>query len=152
MERVWIYQSNRFFKESETNEIQKKLNTFVSTWKAHGSALSAKATVLYNLFIVLQIDEDLTAASGCSIDKSVDFLKQLEKEYSIVLFDRYQVAYIDETGVVKRTDKLGFESLVQAGEIKKDTLVFDNTISKSIDLDTKWKVPFKESWHARVFN
>lgn len=151
MERVWIYQSSRFFNDLETKEIQDKLNKFVQGWTAHGSALAAKASVLDNLFIVLQIDETSTSATGCSIDKSVDFMKELEKEYAIDLFDRYQVAYIDEIGTIKSTDRAGFEKLVELGEIKKDTLVYDNTISTSLALKTKWKVPFEQSWHARVF-
>ena len=51
------------------------------------------AEIRYNRFIILIVDESHAGASGCSIDKSVHFMQQLEQEYGINLFDRFNLAY-----------------------------------------------------------
>ena len=79
--RVWIYQSNRSFTEQEIEEIQSKLDMFIENWTAHGSDLQAGYSFKYKRFIVLGLNQNLNAATGCSIDASVHFIQQLEKDY-----------------------------------------------------------------------
>ena len=51
--RVWIYPSNRPFRETEIEEITKKLEIFITAWSAHGAALQASFSLPYNRFIVI---------------------------------------------------------------------------------------------------
>jgi len=37
--RVWIYQSNRKFLDTELNEVNDSISKFLKTWTAHGSEL-----------------------------------------------------------------------------------------------------------------
>ncbi|MGN6639512.1 MAG: ABC transporter ATPase, partial [Mucilaginibacter sp.] len=90
--RVWIYQSNRELTDNETSRLLDLLNKFAAEWTAHNHQLKAKAEIRYNRFIVLIVDESQAGASGCSIDKSVNFLKGLEQEFGISLFDRFNFA------------------------------------------------------------
>src|SRR5690606_27655128 len=87
---------------------------------------------------------------GCSIDKSVYLLKEIEQETGLNLFDRLQVAYRkgDQIVVASRHE---FEELVASGEITEDTIVFNNLVTSYPELETHWEVPVKESWHAKVF-
>lgn len=147
MTSAWVYQSNRFFTDDETLMIQDRLADFAAGWKVHGEPLSAQAEVRHNLFIVLSVDEEIAAASGCSIDSSVRFLKSLEADFGIELFDRMRVAYKKE-GQLHTASRSEFEELVKAGHINDTTVVFDNTITS---LQNNWEVPFGESWHKRVF-
>ena len=39
--RVWIYQANRSFSEDELKEIKSKLETFITSWTAHGKDLQS---------------------------------------------------------------------------------------------------------------
>lgn len=151
MARVWIYQANRFLDTEEVDQIQDKIDQFIAGWNAHGTSLSAKGSVSDNLFILLEVDEEEAAATGCSIDKSVYFVKSIGEEFGVDFFDRYQVAYVDENGNLKNADRTNFEELVKNGVVTEDTYVFDNTVTDSDSLSAKWKVPFKESWHSRVF-
>ena len=64
--RVWIYQANRSFSEDELQEIQSKLDIFIENWTAHGSDLQAGYTTKYKRFIVIGLNQNLNAASGCS--------------------------------------------------------------------------------------
>lgn len=91
--RVWIYQANRSFTPEEIAEIETKLNVFIENWTAHGSDLQAGYVIKYKRFIVLGLNQNLNAATGCSIDASVHFIQQLEKEYNVDLMDKMNVSY-----------------------------------------------------------
>ena len=86
--KVWIYQANRSFSESELVEIASKLDTFIENWTAHGSDLQAGYEIKYKRFIVLALNQNLNDASGCSIDASVHFIQQLEQAYNVDLMDK----------------------------------------------------------------
>ena len=51
--RVWIYQANRSFTESELEEISLKLNTFIENWTSHGSDLQSGYEFKYKRFIII---------------------------------------------------------------------------------------------------
>lgn len=151
MNRIWIYQASRFFKAEELEVIQSTLDSFVSAWKAHGTPLVAQARVLYNLFIVLQVDESVAQATGCSVDKSVHLLKSLEQQLNISLFDRLSIVYKDAFGSVHIVSKGEFQDLIASGEVTVDTIVFNNMLTDGADFPQRWEVPLRESWHAKVF-
>ncbi|PRY55133.1 hypothetical protein B0I27_10198 [Arcticibacter pallidicorallinus] len=148
--RVWIYQSNRAFTASEAATIEKDLNAFAAQWEAHGAQLKAKGELRYNRFVILIVDEVQTMASGCSIDRSAGFIRDLEQEYGVNMFDRFNMAYKKNNEVYSCTRE-EFESLVQANEIDGDTIVFNNLVLTKGELDANWEIPLKDSWHARVF-
>ena len=77
--KVWIYQANRSFTEQEIEEIQSKLDMFIENWTAHGSDLQAGYSLKYKRFIVLGLNQNLNAATGCSIDASVHFYSTIRK-------------------------------------------------------------------------
>ncbi|MGB0930262.1 MAG: hypothetical protein ACPGVB_05780 [Chitinophagales bacterium] len=149
--KIWIYQSNRPFNDSETLDIQKELVNFTKQWAAHGQELKAYGNVYYQQFIVLMVDETAHGASGCSIDSSVHFLKNLQKKYGVNLFDRLNMAYRDTSNNVITADRNTFQKLVNIGEINDDTIVFNNLVRNKQEFETKWEIPMKESWHKRVF-
>lgn len=146
--RVWVYQSNREFTASEIAEIRKKGEEFVNTWTAHKQALLACFDVYYNWFIVIMVDEEQAKASGCSIDKSVAFIKQLEKDYHVNLLDRLKICYVKNEKVTS-CDIADFEPLIEKGEINGNTFVFNNLIRTKEDLECNWRIPLKESWHKK---
>ncbi len=150
MQRVWIYQADRPLTADDKSKVLDKLELFTAEWKAHGRPLAAKAEVRYDRFIILMVDDAIAPPTGCSIDKSVYLLKEIEKETGLNLFDRLQLAYRsgDEISVAPRNE---FERLIAAGEVTADTIVFNNLITTYPELETHWEVPLKESWHAKLF-
>ncbi|MGJ1195313.1 ABC transporter ATPase [Sphingobacterium spiritivorum] len=149
--RVWVYQASRKLTAGEQALAADKLAAFISVWNTHGKSLAADVEIRHGLFIILKVDENKVAASGCSIDSSVHFLKGLQQELGVDLFDRFQLAYrtAEDIAVVGRQE---FEQLVTSGQINSSTIVFNNMISNEEELRNKWEVPFKDSWHARVFS
>ena len=144
--KIWIYQSNRELSENEVTTLQEKLNAFVQDWTAHNLQLKAEAEILYKHFLLLKVDENIASASGCSIDKSVAFVTQMGAEMNVDWFDRWQFAYKDgET--VKVVPKDDFQQLYENGIIDDDTIVFNNLVNNSQDMEEKWQVPLHQSWH-----
>ena len=148
--RVWIYQSDRILSPEEVKQIQEKLDGFTSQWLAHGHELLALAEIRYNQFIIISVDEQQVGATGCSIDKSVNLMKQIEQELNINLFNRFALAYRDREGIqtVNRND---FEKLVETRIITPETIVFNNLVTTRKELATNWEVAFRNSWHAQIF-
>jgi hypothetical protein len=146
--RVWIYQSNRPFSEREQIVLTSQLNAFVQVWAAHGRDLLASSAVLLDQFIVLAVDEQKTGASGCSIDKSVNFMKELAAQYDVSLFDRLTFTFLNG-GKVQTAVSSDFKRLYTEGSLSDDTLVFDNLVNNVSDLRTTWLKPLASSWHKR---
>lgn len=149
--RIWIYQSNRIFNQVEESEIQSMLNSFTSNWQAHGHDLAALGEVLHHQFIVLSVDEEIAGATGCSIDKSVSLMKEIEQKFNINLFDRFQIAYKLDNEIIN-CSREKFEENIKNGQIDENTIVFNNLIQTRKELKTNWEIPLKDSWHARVFS
>ncbi|RZL48300.1 MAG: ABC transporter ATPase [Pedobacter sp.] len=148
--KVWVYQSNRPFTDAETTEIQQKLNTFTAQWQAHGRQLKAKGEIFYNFFIVLTVDQDNAPATGCSIDSSMRFIKDVETNFGVDLFNRFNMAYKldNEVHVAAKED---FETLITIKKITPQTIVFNNLVQTLEEFEQKWEVPLEDSWHKMIF-
>ena len=149
--RVWIYQANRSFSDQEQQEISARLEQFVEQWTAHGADLKASYELRYNRFIILAIDQEVNGATGCSIDASVNFIQQLEKDFDVVLLDRMNVSY-------KQGEYIAYKSLTDFRKMAKEkavspkTIVFNNLVNNKAEYLSEWEVPASESWHKRFLN
>lgn len=148
--RVWVYQANRFLQENELLEIKKDLMAFLSDWNAHGARLSADAILVYDRFVVLMVDESQTMASGCSIDKSVALIKSWEERFGLDFFDRMQILY-KEGEEIKEQRMHEFWAMRKALLINDETIVFNNLVSNKAEFESSWEVPFKDSWHSKMW-
>jgi hypothetical protein len=148
--RVWVYQSDRKLSDREAQQIQIQLDSFATGWTAHNNKLKAKADIRYNRFLILIVDESQAGARGCSIDKSVNFIKQIEEEFNINLLDRFNLAYREGDEVLS-APRHDFEAMLKQGSINTNTIVFNNMVQNLKELQTKWEVPFKDSWHIQLF-
>src|SRR5690606_9221657 len=150
MERIWIYQTDRDLTAAENVKVLDILKLFTADWKTHGRTIAAKAEVRHEWCLIGIVGDSIAPPAGCSRDKAVYLLKEIEQETGLNLFDRLQVAYRkgDQIVVASRHE---FEELVASGEITEDTIVFNNLVTSYPELETHWEVPVKESWHAKVF-
>ena len=131
-------------------QIQQELDKFTTGWTAHNNQLKAKGEVRYNRFLILIVDESQAGASGCSIDKSVHFMQQIEQHFNINLFDRFNLAYRDGEEILS-LPRHAFEDMLKQGKINTETIVYNNMVQNLTELETKWEVPFKNSWHIQLF-
>lgn len=149
--KIWIFQASRKFTLSEQSRISEYLKEFTQTWESHGKPLQASFRIYYDQIIILAVDESYTMASGCSIDKSVELLKQLEERVEVSLLDRSLVAFQKDQNL----ETVAFNQLpglVKNNEITPETLILNNSISSINDMKENWVIPAKESWISKYFN
>ncbi|WP_411767650.1 ABC transporter ATPase [Winogradskyella sp. A3E31] len=146
--RVWIYQANRSFTEDEIVEIKHKLSEFLTQWTAHGQDLQAGFNIVYKRFIAIALNQSLNTATGCSIDASVRFIQQLEKEYNVDLMDKMNVSY-KQGEYIAYKPLLDFKKMAKQKAVSKNTIVFNNLVNNIAEFKENWEVPASESWHSR---
>jgi hypothetical protein len=144
MEKVWVYLSSKVLEGEILKGVIEKGQTFVQNWKAHEMPLIASFEVLYQRFIVVKVNETQYNASGCSIDKLLRLIKQLEADYSIELLNRLLVAY-DNNGRVEVVHVSKIKEMLEVGVIKPETIFFDTAVSDSANF-LNWKLPMKDTW------
>jgi len=147
--RVWIYLSNRVFTDNEVAQINEKIAAFTQGWASHGQDLAAAGAVVQNRFVILGVDQSRGGASGCSIDSSVHFVKQLEADYGVDLFDRMLFAF-EVNGELQVANRDAFGRLYSQGTIDDNTTVYNNLVDSVGGLKEGWKIKLSESWHARM--
>ena len=77
-------------------------------------------------------------------------MKLVEQQFGINLFDRFNLAYRNGSEILSVSrDK--FEELLKNGTITSNTIVFNNLAKDLVELQNNWEVPFKDSWHVRLF-
>jgi len=148
--KIWIYQSDRPLSESEIEYIEKNGRIFIEQWTAHGNDLKGALKTFYNQFLILGVDENHNAASGCSIDASVHFLKELEQSLGVNFFDRSKVAFLKNDSVhLENFNKI--KERIQEGKIDAEQKTFNNHIASKAQFDTGWITEAGQSWMAKYF-
>lgn len=146
--RVWIYQANRPFTEDELQRLTPKIEGFLTQWAAHGADLKAGFTIQYRRFIVLGLDQQINSASGCSIDASVHFIQEIEKEFRIDLMDKMNVSF-KQGEYLAYKPLLDFKKMVKNRSVSPKTIVFNNLVNTKEEFLHSWEIPLEESWHQR---
>ena len=148
--RIWIYQSNRKFTDDEIIEIENELSQFLSSWSAHGASLECSFQLKYNRFIIIAVNQEVQANTGCSIDASVAFIQTLEQKYNVDLLDKMNVAFKQGEFITYKT-LLEFKKLAKEKAVSGNTIVFNNLVNSIEEWNENWEVPANESWHSRFF-
>ena len=123
---------------------------FIENWSAHGTSLEASFQIKYNRFIIIAVNQEVQAATGCSIDKSVEFIQNLEQKYEVDLLDKMNVAFKQAEFVTYKT-LLEFKKLAKDKSVSENTIVFNNLVNTIEEFNENWEVPASESWHSRFF-
>ncbi|MFN5844956.1 MAG: hypothetical protein ACK46O_04505, partial [Flavobacteriia bacterium] len=139
--RVWIYGADRFLSGTEEVFAQEQLDFFIHKWAAHGTELAAEGFILHHTFVVIVADEEKVKASGCSIDSSVRFIKELGKELQVDFFNRLSIL-IEKEGELKR---IHFNQLDEY----KNWNIFDTTITRLDQMRDRFTIPVLDSGWMR---
>ena len=148
MQRIWIYTFSKELDTTQLTDMNQRCQYFVVHWTAHDVNLDASYEMHKQRLLIFKVNEANYNASGCSIDKQVRFVKELEQLYAIELLNRLLVAYEhgDEVKVVKQSQ---IADLLASGTINEQTIIYNNTITNSTELDTNWKVPLQQTWLSK---
>lgn len=146
--RIWIYQSDKMLTEDIIQTISNNLLSFTNQWAAHNQPLKASYQVLFNRFVVLAVDEQYNEASGCSIDTSVNMMKQIGQHLNIDFFNRTNVAFLSKDEVMV----IPLSRLTQAleqGLWNSQTTVFNNAVQTKGEYQSHWMIAASETWLKR---
>jgi hypothetical protein len=148
-ERIWIYTLSSKLNEEQLIELNNRCQNFVGSWTAHDVSLDASYELYQNRLLIFKVNEDKYNASGCSIDKQVRFVKELEQTFSIELLNRLLVAFINRDNAIEVVKQSQIADLLKAKIISEDTVVFNNTITQSSDLTDNWKQPLMKTYLSK---
>jgi hypothetical protein len=148
--RVWIYQSDKTLDLAQIKYLGEQAEAFCDQWAAHSTPLKSAYKILHEKFLVLAVDEGFNAASGCSIDSSVRFVKGIEQQLGLNFFDRTQVAFLIDDNVYT-TGLHSIKDEISSGKIEPETLTFNLQAQNLAEFDKNWLVPAQESWMKRFF-
>ena len=148
--RIWIYQSERTLTNEEIIKVEDSGKEFTDKWEAHGKALQASIKVFHHQFLVIAADENYNMTTGCSIDSSVGFVRNIARELQIDLFDRTHVAFLLNNEVYL-TPLKSIKSKVQEGTITGETFTFNNMVTDKATFEEQWLTPAKNTWLSKYF-
>lgn len=147
--RVWVYQANKNLTDSEVQTIQQFLEYQINNWAAHGADLAGSVQILHNRFVIIAVDEMQNQASGCSIDASTRWLKELGLEMNLDFFDR-SLAFI-KNNELQTVEISKLKSLVTEQILTPDTLIFNNLVANIQEFKNSWNAKASISWMKRYF-
>lgn len=145
LSKVWVYAANRVFNATESAEINELAKQFAGQWTAHKQQLSSDGGLLYNCFIVLMVDESMAGASGCSIDSSVRFVKEIGTKYQADFFNRMLLYYVDESNQMQILPFNEASTVFAQGTINDSTEVFNHLVNTKESFEATWKVSLAKS-------
>lgn len=133
--KIWLYQANRELKDAEVQYLEKQLSNFVDQWSAHGNKLKASSQVLDSYRFAICADGSVEA-SGCSIDASVRFMKEMGAELGVDFFNRMQIL----------SDREGQKEFVAFSELKNnpELEIYHPAITNLKELRSIGKLKVKE--------
>lgn len=146
--KLWIYQFKKDLSEIQLLEIDSSLTEFTKNWESHGQKLEATSLIIENHFILLAVNEVIFEASGCSIDKSVAVLKNIDYKFELDLFNRLNIA-------IQKKKKFDFYTAMEIqkklsqGMISTEEKFVDLSISHSDQLPQILK-PIHQSWFYKT--
>ena len=149
--RIWIYQANKPLNESSKGLLSEKIISFLNEWQSHGNGLKTSWKLFFDRFLILAVDEKYNSISGCSIDKSVHYLRTLGNDLEIDFLEKSSIAVFEQNNISTFTLK-EVKNLIKEGKITRESIIFNNLVSTLSDLDSNWQQPASQTWLSRSFN
>ena len=146
--RIWIYQSNRDFNESEIEIINDKTTSFLDNWQAHGKDLECSYSIIDKRFIIIAVNESFNPIGGCSIDFSLQLIKDISNTIGIDLLNRLVV----NLKIDNRLESLSLGDLknkIKDGDFSPETIIFNTAINSKSELLNNFEIDIKSSWLSK---
>ena len=148
---IWIFQCNKILDSSLISQIEVDVNNFLNNWTSHNLEMKSSYKILHRLFLIISVENNFSNPSGCSIDKLINFIKNINQIYNIDFLNRLNVSFRHENKI-KVVELIEFKNLILNGIIDSDTIVFNNMIHTKAELNENWETKVSESWYKKYFN
>ena len=149
--RLWVFPVSRTLTDVEARACLEAVDEFLASWAAHGVPLKSGRELREGRFLLVGVDVDAEAPSGCSIDALVNRLEDFGGEIGVTLVDHAPVRFRDGTEILtlSRTE---FRSLAADGGIRPDAPVFDTSLTRVEQARAgALERPATETWHGQAF-
>ena len=146
--KVWIYQSGSNLSSKDVELIEKEVKLFLNNWSSHNKEIESSYEIRYNRFLIIGLNEDINSASGCSIDKSVNFIKNLQSILKVNFLNRLDVAY-KIGNEINTISLLEFQNMIRENKLSKDSIVYNNMIDTKKLYLNNWETTIENSWHKK---
>ena len=148
--RVWLYQSNRNFTDSDIKIIENKTTLFMDNWKAHGNDLQASYLIKERRFLVIAVNEKFNPIGGCSIDFSLQLVNDISNTINLDLLDRLLVNYRSENKI-KSISLKDLKNKIKNRSFSTETIIFNTTVKTKKELSTDFELKISSSWLSKFF-
>jgi hypothetical protein len=149
--RLWVFPLTRDLSAEERPRVLEVVDAFLDQWAAHGVPLRSARELREDRFLLVGVDVDAEAPSGCSIDALVNRLRSLGQELGVRFIDHAPIWFRDgdEVRTVSRAE---FRGLAEAGAVSPETCVFDTSLTQVGQVRrAELERPASDSWHGRVY-
>lgn len=147
--KLWFYNIPRELSNDEILRFEELRGQFLPEWNTHGKANHGDVWLIENRLLMVIGWNDFESISGCSIDKSVAFIRSLSALFQVDLMDRMWV-YFQKENEWKQAKIHQFWAMRKANEVTDETLILDTTISTFSQFDELAK-SLGNSWHAQMW-
>lgn len=146
--KVWVYPSSRKFYETEVENLEETIKSFIAGWQKEDENFKASYQFLYNRFIVFFVEHSETPITNTAIDASVSFILELQETYNVSLLDKMNVCF-KQGEFVQYKELKDFKKLLKNKALTGKSIIFDNLINNNYDFKYFWEIPIEDSWYNR---
>jgi len=146
--RIWIYQSNRDFNEFEIGIINDKTISFLDNWQAHGKELECSYSIIDKRFIIIAVNESFNPIGGCSIDFSLQLIKDISNTIGIDLLNRL-VVNLKIDNKIESLSLSDLKNKIKDGDFSPQTIIFNTAINSKSDLLNNFEIDIRSSWLSK---
>ena len=149
--RLWVFPATVDLTEAQVERFSDAVDDFLDGWAAHGVPLVSSRDLLDKRFLLVGVNVDAEAPSGCSIDALVDRLRDFGGELRVTLIDHAPVWFRDGTEI-RTLSRAEFRALAADGGIGPDVPVFDTSLTRVEQARTGGIERLAtETWHGQAF-
>jgi len=149
--RLWVFPASRSLTDVEARACLEAVDEFLASWAAHGVPLKSGRELREGRFLLVGVDVDAEAPSGCSIDALVNRLRDFGGELRVTLIDHQPVWFRDGTEI-RTVSRAEFRALVADGGIGADVPVFDTSLTRVEQARVgELERSATETWHGQAF-
>jgi len=143
--KLWVFQSPTPISPSDENQIHTILKAFTSQWEAHGKPLQAGFEVREHHFILIAANDGTT---GCSIDKLMHAIAEIEVQTNLVLQNNDLVALKNE-GHYQFFPFTKMKEAAENQQITAETELINKAATQLGEIRANWLIKVGESWAKR---
>ncbi len=137
--RVWVYLAGRPLTENDKLQISDYLKLQMHTWAAHGEPLHGGFSFVENMFLIISVDQQAHMPSGCSIDASTRWIKEINDTFGIDFLSR---SIVTENQVLLPVFQV--KKHIEQGIIKQETRIYDQQVGTKAELSDSFLKPASE--------